>query len=242
MASGWNDFLIKLLKQLFSKNGKKAIDNLDSLDTKFDINLTTLRNDLRGVDNRTLTDLYNKAYDSAADLVKISLDRDNVGLLKPTDLDIDATTKDLGIKIDIDNVGIAKDSTIIDLRDTLKPTRTTPTQDLSAYSLAGGSTYNIDKTNLDTYSAIVTTVRATYDASATAGIRVRWLYSMDGTNYDSVEDSEAQGNYYDLSFTAGATRQATILIPIFAPYVRIQIVNLDATYAATIDVWTCLMR
>ena len=73
-------WLYNLLKELFSKNGKKAIDNLDSLDTKFDINLTTLRNDLRGVDNRTLTDLYNKAYDSTADLIKISLERDNLKL------------------------------------------------------------------------------------------------------------------------------------------------------------------
>ncbi len=128
------------------------------------------------------------------------------------------------------------------VKETLKPTRTSPIQELSSYSLAGGSVVEIDKTNLDTYSAIVVTVRATYDPSATSGVRVRWLYSMDGTNYDSVEDSEAQGNYYDLSFTAGATRQATILIPIFTPYVRIQIVNLDATYAVTIDVWTCLMR
>ena len=79
-------WLYSVLKELFSKNGKKAIDSLDSLDTKFDTNLTTLISDLRGIDNRTLTDLYNKAYDSAADLLKISLDRDNLGLAKDATL------------------------------------------------------------------------------------------------------------------------------------------------------------
>lgn len=134
------------------------------------------------------------------------------------------------------------DIAISALRDALKPIRSAPTQDLSAVSIAASSSQNIDKSKLDGYSAIVTTVRATYDASATAGVRVRWLYSMDGTNYDSVEDAEAQGNYEDLSFVAGATRQRTILVPIFAPYVRIQVVNQDTTYAVTVDAWTALMR
>jgi hypothetical protein len=69
-----------------------------------------------------------------------------------------------------------------------------------------------------------------------------WLYSPDGVNYDSLDDAVALGNYHDLSFVAGATRQATILIPVLAPYVRIVVINKDPTYASTISVWTLTLR
>ena len=124
----------------------------------------------------------------------------------------------------------------------LKPTRTSPTQDLSAYTIDAGGVAEITKSGLNGYSAIIVTVKATYDANATAGVRVRWLYSPDGSNYDSVEDAEDQGNYEDLTFSAGATRQRTVLIPILCDNVKIQIVNLDTSYAVTVDAWTLLMR
>jgi len=122
------------------------------------------------------------------------------------------------------------------------PTRATPEQILSSQSIAAGETAEFTINDTDGYSAIVVTVKATYDASATAGVRVRWLYSPDGTNFDTVEDAEAQGNYEDLSFAAGGTRQRTILIPIFSPYVKVQVVNLDTSYAVTVDAWSTLMR
>ena len=134
------------------------------------------------------------------------------------------------------------DTPLSDLMSALKPDRSAPTRDLSAYSLAGGATKNIDKSGLSGWSALVVTVRATYDSNATAGVRVRWLYSPDGTNYDSPEDAEEQGNYEDLSFEAGKTRQRTILIPIYTDNIRVQIVNLDSSYAVTVDAWTQPMR
>jgi len=127
-------------------------------------------------------------------------------------------------------------------RDALKPDRGPLTQDLNSYSINPGESVNIDKSGLSGYSAIVAIVKATYDSSATAGVRVRYLYSPDGTNYDSPEDAEDAGNYEDLTFSAGATRQRTILVPIFTDNVRTQIVNLDSSYAVTVDVWTLLMR
>ena len=69
-----------------------------------------------------------------------------------------------------------------------------------------------------------------------------WLYSPDGVNYDSLDDAVALNNYHDLSFAAGATRQATILIPVLTPYVRVVVVNKDPTYASTISVWTLALR
>jgi len=125
---------------------------------------------------------------------------------------------------------------------TLKPTRTSPTQDLSGESIAAGGTKNIDKSGFDGYSALVVIVRASYDPSATAGVRIRWLYSSNGTDFDSPEDAEDQGNYEDLTFSAGTTRQRTVLIPILADNVRVQIVNLDSSYAVTVDVWSLKLR
>ena len=92
------------------------------------------------------------------------------------------------------------------------------------------------------YSAVVVTVKASYDASATAGVRVRWLYSPDGTNFDSSADAEDAGNYADLTFSAGATRQRTVLIPLLQKYTKVQIVNQDASKAVVVDVWKVLMR
>jgi len=124
------------------------------------------------------------------------------------------------------------------------PTRATPVQELSSQSIAAGEVaeFTVDDTKTDGYSALVVTVKATYNASATAGVRVRWLYSPDGTNFDTVEDAEDQGNYEDLSFAAGESRQRTVLVPIFSPYVKVQVVNLDTSYAVVVDAWRTLMR
>ena len=152
-------------------------------------------------------------------------------------------------KCDTDNVKVVNtanppnlDIKLSEHRDALKPMRSTPTQDKSGVSIPANGTENIDKNNLDGYSAIVLTVKATYDANASNGLRVRWLYSPDGTNYDSPEDAEDVGNYEDLTFEKGKTRQRTIVIPILQPYVRIQLVNLDTGYAVTVDAWTTLIR
>ena len=124
------------------------------------------------------------------------------------------------------------------------PTRATPVQELSSQSIAAGEAaeFTVDDTKTDGYSAMVVTVKATYNASATAGVRIRWLYSPDGTNFDTVEDAEDQGNYEDLSFAAGESRQRTVLVPILQSYVKVQVVNLDTSYAVTVDAWRTLMR
>jgi hypothetical protein len=116
------------------------------------------------------------------------------------------------------------------------------TQDLANYSLAGGGSVSMTKQAGESDSALVATVRATYSASATAGVRVVWLYSQDGVNFDSVDDAVAQGNYYDLSFAPGATRQATLVIPLFAQYVQILIINRDSANAATVNLWILFIR
>ena len=124
----------------------------------------------------------------------------------------------------------------------LKPARSTPTQVLTAQIIPAGDKAEFIVSGGNGYSAVVVTIKATYDSSATTGVRVRWLYSPDGANFDSVDDAEAQGNYSDLSFSAGATRQRTVLIPLFQPYVKVQIVNQDTSYSVAVDAWETFLR
>ena len=124
---------------------------------------------------------------------------------------------------------------------TVRGERTEPERVLSAQTIDAASASEFVVRG-EGYSAVVVTVRATYDASATSGVRVRWLYSPDNSNFDSVEDAEDAGNYKDLTFSAGATRQRTVLIPLLQKYTKVQIVNQDADYAVTVSAWKVLIR
>jgi len=124
---------------------------------------------------------------------------------------------------------------------TIRGERTEPERVLSAQTIDAASVSEFVVRG-EGYSAVVVTVRATYDASATSGVRVRWLYSPDNTNFDSPEDAEDAGNYENLTFSAGATRQRTVLIPPYQKYTKVQIVNLDSSYAVKVSAWKLLMR
>jgi len=105
-------------------------------------------------------------------------------------------------------------------------------QPLSAVSIAAASTQNADIVVPTGRSGIAVTLKATYDVSATAGVRLDALYSPDGTNYDTDTDDT-----YAHPFTAGTIKQKTYIIPAIHPYVRLVIENLDASYAVTTDLW-----
>jgi len=136
------------------------------------------------------------------------------------------------------------DITLSQLRDALKPTRTSPVQVLSSTTIVGGGSaeFVVGSNETDGYSAVVVTVKATYNSSASNGVRVMWLYSPDGTNYDSDEEAVNVGNYDDIGVNPGESRIKTILIPLFMPYVKIKVVNLDVNYQVTVDAWRVLMR
>jgi len=105
-------------------------------------------------------------------------------------------------------------------------------QKLSNYLLSAGSSVNIDLTVPDGGSAIALIVKATYNPSATAGVRFYVYWSPDGLNWDTDTDE-----FYDHPFAAGATKQKTYIVHAITPYVRIVIENLDSTYAVTLSVW-----
>ena len=232
---------------------------LASVLSKLDVTLTELRDAITAAppDNKTLADLYER-LDSIRTQIDTSLstrasETTLASILGKLDLTLaelrdairgtgDKTLTDLESRLS--GVLDQLDITISDLRDALKPTRALPVQELSSQSIAAGEVaeFTVDDTKTDGYSALVVTAKATYNASATQGVRIRWLYSPNGTSFDTVEDAEAAGNYEDLSFAAGETRIKTILIPLFQPYVKVQVVNLDTSYAVIVDAWRTLMR
>jgi len=119
--------------------------------------------------------------------------------------------------------------------------RTTPEKVLDSVSIAASGTEGFTIT-AGVYSASIITVSATYNASATSGVRVKWLYSPDNSLFDSPEDAIDEGNYKDLTFSAGETRTRTIIIPHLQPYVKVQIVNLDSSYSVTVTAWKTFMK
>jgi len=105
--------------------------------------------------------------------------------------------------------------------------RTRPVKVFENREVGPGSHAEALLSGLGGYSAIVAYVRVRYSPGASEGARVVWLYSPDGANFDSVEEALSAGNCESLTFEAGGTRQRTLLIPIFAPYVKILVENLD---------------
>ena len=195
---------------------------LASILSQLDLTLTELRDAIRGTGDKTLTDLDSSIAAIKNALASIGTDKLLTTPDNPSNLDIALSA----------------------LRDALKPTRTAPVQELSSQSIPAGETaeFTVNAAQTDGFSALVVTVKATYNASATQGVRVRYLYSPDGTNFDSIEEAEAVGNYEDIGLAAGASRVRTILIPLFMPYVKVQVVNLDTSYAVVVDAWRVLMR
>ena len=177
-----------------------------------------------------------KAYDSSRDALRSILQY--TAIMVPVDLQ--GTT--IMVPVDLQGATIGYDSAKDEFKVNAVPRRSTPVHELSSYTLSAGGVTEIVKSELDGYSSIAVVVKATYNSNATQGVRVRWMYSPDGSNYDTPEDAEAQGNYEDLTFEKGKTRQKTIKIPIHQPYVKIQIINKDSSYSVIIDVWTTLIR
>jgi len=103
---------------------------------------------------------------------------------------------------------------------------------LENYSLAAAASIDVDLPVPYGSRAVAVTVKATYNASATKGVKFEVYRSQNGTDWDTVTDDS-----YPLPFTAGATVQETETIGAVPPYVRVKILNLDGTYAATVSLW-----
>lgn len=101
-------------------------------------------------------------------------------------------------------------------------------------SLAASGQVALGDITLVRMETLTVTVRVTYNAAATSGLRLNLYFSPDGKNYDTVPFA-----YYDIDLTADATCQETKVVD--APergYLSFSVQNLDAAQAATnIFVW-----
>lgn len=105
-------------------------------------------------------------------------------------------------------------------------------QKLTGEVIPAGGSKDIDITLPFGKTRMAITLKATYNPSATTGVRLDVLYSPDGVNYDTDTDDT-----YTHPFTAGQTKQKTYIVTIIHPYVKLRVVNLDTTYDVTVDLW-----
>jgi len=104
-------------------------------------------------------------------------------------------------------------------------------------SISAGGEVHYDLLGLHETGALAVTVRVTYNASATAGVRVYLLASGDGTNWDSENTTDAF-TYFEPKFGAGETHQRTVNVDALPRYIRVLVRNLDGVYATgAVKVW-----
>jgi len=107
-------------------------------------------------------------------------------------------------------------------------------------SISAGGEAHTDL-ELQTVQDIILTVRVTYHSSATSGVRVYILASQDGSSWDSENVTDAYA-YFEPSFQAGQTRQATAVLTKTPPQVRILVRNLDSSYpTGAVKAWVTLI-
>ena len=187
---------------------------------------------IRSAVRRALYDVHMVLPDGtgAADLLSEILQRLDVELSSRAS---EATAEAIASRLDVN---------LSSLRDSLKPSRGTASQDLSLATVNASSYIDVDKSGLDGWSALYVVAQLTYNASATAGARIVWMYSPDGTVYEDEGWAVQQGNYVDPPFSAGATVTVGFLVPLLTDYVKIRVRNNDSTYALTVNLWSVPLR
>lgn len=115
-------------------------------------------------------------------------------------------------------------------------------QELSNVSIPANGYRDVDVEVPEAYSGMMVTCRASYGADATAGVRLIYLYSHDGVNYDGEEDAIDAGNYADLTFAPGQTRQRSEILAALPKYVRVRVRNKDLSAPVTVSLWRCVVR
>lgn len=99
----------------------------------------------------------------------------------------------------------------------------------SISSLAASAEQIVGDVTLVKHETLTVTVRVTYNAGATSGVRLKLYYSPDGENYDTVTYA-----YYDVDLTAGGTIQESKNVDApEAGHLRLAVENLDSAQAAT---------
>lgn len=106
-------------------------------------------------------------------------------------------------------------------------------------SLAASGEYSVGNINCNNTRCATLTIRGTFNASATAGIKLNAYYSADGNNYDTVAYAT-----FTLNLSAGSTVQETHIFDMPEEgYIELKVENSDSTYTATdIRLWYAYAR
>ena len=101
-----------------------------------------------------------------------------------------------------------------------------------ASTLAAGGSDESDVITLEPVDQIslIVQVTCTFNASATAGLTVKCLSSLDNTTYDDSQNPIASGS---ISVQPGATATRTFYFQVYARSTKIRLENDDSTYSIT---------
>jgi len=97
------------------------------------------------------------------------------------------------------------------------------------------------------YTGMIAIVKASFAATdaTTTGVRIVYMYSFYGIDYDDEDNAVDAGNYEDMVIPTGqigVVRQRSFIIAALAPYVRLRVKNLDAANDVTINLWRVIVR
>ena len=185
-----------------------------------------------------------------------ALAEDLVGLAKDrTLIDIrDRLPKELTehgnfrIAIAEDLAGLAKDSTVAGIVPGLRPARSEAWKPLDGVVVEPRSYASFDIKVPDGWSHVTVVVRVKREVPPVEPerrvARIVWLYSPDGENYDSVDEAERRGNYYDIVIPLPneKERQITLVIPAATPHIKVMVINANPEVKIRVDAWYLYTR
>lgn len=133
----------------------------------------------------------------------------------------------IGSKVLIYIGGIGAPSTIHLMKGGEKPA----VELLTVASIEAGATSTLTDSMpllLSDIDSLALTVNCTYNASATAGLRIHVRSSYDGINYDDADLYQ-----FDNEFTANTTKRKTVELNPKVRFIKVLAENLDSSYAVT---------
>jgi hypothetical protein len=120
-------------------------------------------------------------------------------------------------------------------------------QELTDEVIAAGQYKDVNIAIPEGYTGMIVTVKASFAATnpTTTGVRIVYMYSYNGTDYDNEDNAVDAGNYEDILIPTGQTsvvRQRSFILAALAPHIKLRVKNLDATNDVTINLWRVITR
>ena len=127
------------------------------------------------------------------------------------------------------------------LEDTIRPVHTNIIYE-EGIEIYPNDYYETKIDSLVNYDAAILTVKASYYENASNPVEVRWFYSPNDSDFETLEEILDKGQYVKLSVKPGEYAMRTIIIPAYEQSAKVQFLNLDPDYSVYVYYWIRLVR